>query len=398
MIMKKFASLLLLFITVACGTSGSGHPVSTGIASETSASVSSDDSVGTSVSETLSQSEEERKMQELIKELETIFSLLDLSEYGYRGRCALEALYDRFRGEVENLSSLEEMNAYSFDRLREEISAIRTIEESYSEDLMISEFWNIGYDKDIHPEGNNNNKAIELYNPLTEAIDLSSYVLEFYSNGSDVIKNESYRLALTGSLEGQSTLLIVNQYAEEALRQKADVVSTVYIGAKSAVGLYRDGALIDVFGYIGRDYGTNDDYVINGVPSACDNHNVKRKSACERACAEFVEREWDVAFDTDFSTLGSFKEGDEASRAQAALRHLVDYWTAREVHGDIALISEYEGFTFTYDFYNYYYDAQGHMLIEPEDDFPIYFALSVLSEDGERVLFTSYDPYVVYVR
>lgn len=391
--MKKIAPLLLLLLTVSCGTSGNDS-------SATSASIVSgtSDAVSASVlsSQTLSQSEEERKRTELKEELEAIFAQIDLSLYGYRGRCALETLHSRAAETLNRLSSIEEMNAYSFENLLEEISKIRTVEESYSEDLMISEFWNIGYDKDLHPEGNNNNKAIELYNPLTESIDLSSYVLEFYSNGSDEIKNDSYRLALTGNLEGNRTLLIVNRYAEEALRQKADLVSSVYIGAKSSVGLYRDGSLIDVFGYIGKNYESNEEYVINGIPSACDQHNVKRKSDCARACAEFVEEEWDVAFDSDFSTLGSFGDEDRISEAQAALEHLVSYWTAREVHGDIDLITEYEDFTFVYDFYGYYYDAQGHMLIEPDDDFPIYFALSVLSPDGKSVLFTSYDAYVVY--
>ena len=62
-------------------------------------------------------------------------------------------------------------------------------------DLFISEY----------VEGSGNNKAIELYNPTNEAIDLSAYQLVRYSNG----EFEPSAVGLTGTIQPKSTFVVV---------------------------------------------------------------------------------------------------------------------------------------------------------------------------------------------
>ena len=58
-------------------------------------------------------------------------------------------------------------------------------------------------------EGSGNNKALEIYNPTKETIDLSNYYVLRFSNGSSVF-TEGGATHLTGSLESFKTFVLVN--------------------------------------------------------------------------------------------------------------------------------------------------------------------------------------------
>lgn len=58
-------------------------------------------------------------------------------------------------------------------------------------------------------EGSGNNKALEIYNPTDQAIDLSSYYVARYSNGSSVY-TEGGLTHLTGTIEPYKTFILVN--------------------------------------------------------------------------------------------------------------------------------------------------------------------------------------------
>lgn len=170
-------------------------------------------------------------------------------------------------------------------------------------DLFISEFFNLKYKYGVYEvQNSNNDKALELFNPLNVAIDLSNYKIIIYSSGSTEIKPD-YTISLSGTIEAKTTYTIVNSFAREELKQKADLLAKVYIGGKSAVGLYKNDVLIDTFGEIGKSYNSVDDFVINGTIGAADVHNVIR-NAGYTANKQFTENEWEVRFDTDLSSLG----------------------------------------------------------------------------------------------
>ncbi|MDD6302127.1 MAG: hypothetical protein PUA56_02285 [Bacillales bacterium] len=265
--------------------------------------------------------------------------------------------------------------------------------------LRVSLF-NIGYDKDNNPTGNNNDKALELYNPFDTPIDLSNYRIECYSNGLSSVKDNNYVITLSSyQIDPHDTFLISASYACENILSKADYIiqkpGFLGIGAKSSIGLFKNNQLIDVFGEIGKSYDSNNDFVINSVPGALDLHNVIRKPGFKNNLT-FTKSEWEVRFDNDFSSLGAhnFSENDTNLDYKTVLNELVTYWRNQEVTGDIELIKEYKGFSFRYDFYGYYYDVNGKQLVEPENGFILSFALSIY--DGDTLLTTSYDAYITY--
>lgn len=104
-------------------------------------------------------------------------------------------------------------------------------------------------------EGTSNNKALEIYNPTEETIDLSAYVISLYNNGAST-PNSS--LTLSGMLAPGETYQVVNASATAALLSLADATSGVtFYNGDDALGLFRSGELIDAIGEIGVDPGTN---------------------------------------------------------------------------------------------------------------------------------------------
>ncbi len=124
-------------------------------------------------------------------------------------------------------------------------------------DLFISEY----------VEGSGNNKAIELYNPTNQPIDLGNYNLVRYSNGGF----EAAAVGLGGTIQAKSTYVVVldkrdpngvdlEQPVDSALQAKADtflcpvytVNKMMYFNGNDAVTLEKiTGELVDVFGLIG---------------------------------------------------------------------------------------------------------------------------------------------------
>lgn len=131
-------------------------------------------------------------------------------------------------------------------------------------DLFISEY----------VEGSGNNKAIEIYNPTLEPIDLAMYQLVRYSNG-DFDPNA---VGLTGTIGSKETFVVVLDKREEggtgyeqpvdsALQEKADIFlcpvyeinKMMYFNGNDAVTLEKTtGEVVDIFAVIGPPM-TSDD-------------------------------------------------------------------------------------------------------------------------------------------
>ena len=127
-------------------------------------------------------------------------------------------------------------------------------------------------------EGWSNNKAIELYNPTDESIDLSDYRLERFSNGSSS-SAANQKLVLSGIMPPLSVYVIVIDQRDtsgsgqtapvwDELQAKADIFmcpvyddnNVMYFNGNDALVLFNTesggaGFIWDVFGVVGQNPG-----------------------------------------------------------------------------------------------------------------------------------------------
>ena len=130
-------------------------------------------------------------------------------------------------------------------------------------------------------EGWSNNKAIELVNPTSSAINLSQYELRRYSNGSNVADPSTKRIQLSGVIASKGTFVIVIDKRDstgtgqeapvwDTLQNRADIFmcpnytvnNVMYFNGNDAMALFKGTKVIDVIGKVGEDPGA-----VNGVTS-----------------------------------------------------------------------------------------------------------------------------------
>lgn len=186
--------------------------------------------------------------------------------------------------------------------------------QSPCSDLFISEY----------VEGDFNNKAIEIYNPTSAAIDLSNYQLARFSNGS----NTGSPVTLSGIVQPYDVKVFVldkrdpngtglEQPIEAALEAVGDIfltpvydfnTSAMYFNGDDAVALLTLTNLpVDVIGKVGEDPGLGwaDQ---NGALWTVD-HTMVRKSSIQQGDyngldAFHPEAEWDTLPQNTFTGLG----------------------------------------------------------------------------------------------
>lgn len=121
-------------------------------------------------------------------------------------------------------------------------------------DLFISEY----------VEGTGNDKALELYNPTSAAINLTGYRIERFSNGQATSASGGI-LNLTGSVAPYSTFVIANGQtstspsspacspALQALADQLDGVypAPTYMNGNDAIVLFKNAVIIDIFAKTG---------------------------------------------------------------------------------------------------------------------------------------------------
>jgi subtilisin-like proprotein convertase family protein len=161
-------------------------------------------------------------------------------------------------------------------------------------DLFISEYL----------EGSSNNKAIELYNPSSISVNLSTagYVLEIYSNGS---ATASSTITLTGTVAAGATFVIKHSSASSIITAQMTSGSLGFNG-DDAVVLKKGTSIVDVFGQIGFDPGSGWG---SGTSSTLDN-TLRRKASIlagdTNGTDAFVpSAEWDGFGNDVFSGFGA---------------------------------------------------------------------------------------------
>lgn len=99
------------------------------------------------------------------------------------------------------------------------------------------------------------NKAIELYNPSEQPVNLAGYQVILYTNGSNTA---TFTHTLTGTLGGREVYVIINNQAtDQNFLNQGDAVSGVTnFNGDDALVLSQNGTPIDVIGVRGVDPGT----------------------------------------------------------------------------------------------------------------------------------------------
>lgn len=112
-------------------------------------------------------------------------------------------------------------------------------------DLLISEYI----------EGTSFNKSIEIYNGTGSSVDLSSYSLELYSNGSATV---SQSVSLSGTLADGDVFVVSHGSADAAILAVTDLVSSAVanFNGDDAVVLQGASGVVDSFGQVGIDPGS----------------------------------------------------------------------------------------------------------------------------------------------
>ncbi|MES2589296.1 MAG: FG-GAP-like repeat-containing protein [Bacteroidota bacterium] len=103
-------------------------------------------------------------------------------------------------------------------------------------------------------KGSSFNKAIEIYNPTNENIDLSTYSVNVYINGSTTPTNS---ITLSGIIYADSTFVIAHPTSAVGILNMADLqTSALNFNGNDAIALTKDITNIDVIGQIGFDPGS----------------------------------------------------------------------------------------------------------------------------------------------
>jgi len=100
-------------------------------------------------------------------------------------------------------------------------------------------------------EGASNNKAMEIFNPTSDAINLDGYVVYTYNNGATSPTNTFY---LTGNIAPGEVFVIANTQADPFILAQTDFTSSVtWYNGNDAIILSQNGEAIDAIGIIGDD-------------------------------------------------------------------------------------------------------------------------------------------------
>ncbi|GGI75552.1 ExeM/NucH family extracellular endonuclease [Deinococcus wulumuqiensis] len=152
-------------------------------------------------------------------------------------------------------------------------------------------------------EGSSNNKALELYNPTSDTIDLSAYSVELYANGATTPNNTQ---KLSGTLAAGGTLVLVNGQAGATLKALGTVSSVTNFNGDDALVLKKGTTIIDSFGQVGLDPGNA--WTANGVTTI--DKTLRRKAGVTAGDANATDAfdpsaQWEQFNIDTFDGLGS---------------------------------------------------------------------------------------------
>lgn len=157
-------------------------------------------------------------------------------------------------------------------------------------------------------EGSSNNKAVELYNTSSDAVDLSEYQLAVYANGKTT---SSYVFKFEGTLASGKTYVVAHQSASaEILAAAQQTTGAGLFNGDDALVLTRGEAVVDSLGKLGQDPGSS--WSNNGVSTKdMTLRRIEGSPARTDASSDFDPSQYFTAFaKNDASDLGKYAGGD----------------------------------------------------------------------------------------
>jgi carbohydrate binding domain protein len=144
-------------------------------------------------------------------------------------------------------------------------------------------------------EGSSYNKYMEIYNPTSQSIDLSSYVLKLEQDGKGTWTKEA---TLSGSLASKSVIIYKNSQATAYTGEAIVNNDVINFNGNDPVGLFKNGELIDLFGASSETPG-------QAVADFAKDKTFRRKATVKAPSTVFNAEEWEVLAKDDVSGLGS---------------------------------------------------------------------------------------------
>lgn len=141
-----------------------------------------------------------------------------------------------------------------------------------------------------------NNKYIEIYNPTSEAIDLSAYAIDLNTNGGETWSKDggfSNYSELSGTIAAKSTIVYKNSKAEIYLGE-ATICNAMNFNGNDPVGLFKNGVLIDIIGTFN-----------SGNADFAKDVTLRRKSNVTSPSSTYDASQWETLSKDDVSGLGS---------------------------------------------------------------------------------------------
>jgi uncharacterized protein len=174
------------------------------------------------------------------------------------------------------------------------ITGIPPVVSTGGNDLFFSEY----------VEGSSNNKAIEIYNPTANVIDLSLYKVKTFANGATTTSNVE---TLAGTIAPNETLTFYNSGLNPAavsaiLGAKFDKNNVVNFNGDDAVILEKNGVTIDAIGQVGIRPVTE---WVDGTASTKDK-TLRRKAGITQGSIPPATGTWNISAEWDVLPIDTF--------------------------------------------------------------------------------------------
>lgn len=157
-------------------------------------------------------------------------------------------------------------------------------------------------------EGSSNNKALEIANTSGSGVDMSGYVVKKQANGSG---DWSGGLVLSGTLNDGAVYVLANSSANSDIISKADFTggnSELTFNGNDAVGLFKDGVLIDILG------------TFNSATTYAQDITLRRNDPIHAPNDVYTTSEW-TSHSTDNSSGLGLRYGESSGPSETLLSY-----------------------------------------------------------------------------